>query len=207
MRVILLSGWKGSGKDTAADYLSLKHKYVKLSFADPLKELVARQYNIPLNWFYDRTLKETPLLQYPVQSKDDFSKHVNDYMYNEHFKAGTTIPAFCYHTPRSLCILEGSIKRSVDANYWVKQAVAAMDPSKSYVLADWRYRSEHEAMKPLVNDLITIRLERSAAQTTSVDPSERDLDNFNFDDLIVNNGDKSELYASLDMSVNAREKK
>jgi len=44
--IILISGYAGSGKDMAADYL-VKHKnFVKLSFAEELKLIVAKKYNI-----------------------------------------------------------------------------------------------------------------------------------------------------------------
>ena len=44
--IILISGYAGSGKDKAADYL-VKHKnFVKLSFAEELKVIVAKKYNI-----------------------------------------------------------------------------------------------------------------------------------------------------------------
>jgi hypothetical protein len=190
MKLILLSGWAGSGKDSVADYLR-ERGYGKLSFADALKAQVAQQYNIPLDWFYDRYLKETPLLQYPVVSTDGFSEHVNTFMASEH----ATCRAQKYHTPRSLCILEGSVKRSVEPDYWVKKTFESLHRGSNYVVADWRYRSEYEALKHLAP--ITIRINRFET-TQSTDPSERDLDTFvAYDHIIKNDSTLENLFEKI----------
>ena len=57
--IILLVGKPSSGKDTFAQYLVDKYGFIRLSFADKLKEEVSTNLNIPLNYFYDRDLKDT----------------------------------------------------------------------------------------------------------------------------------------------------
>ncbi len=52
-KIVLLSGWACSGKDTMADYLVKKHNYTKLSFAYPLKNSVSKKYGV------DRDLLDT----------------------------------------------------------------------------------------------------------------------------------------------------
>ena len=61
MKVLWLSGYAGSGKDTAAGILCRKHGYIRVAFADMLKDYVAAKYG------FDRTLcdigKETVIHQ------------------------------------------------------------------------------------------------------------------------------------------------
>lgn len=44
MRIIVLTGWSQSGKDTAADILVRKYGFTKYAIADPLKDLCADLY-------------------------------------------------------------------------------------------------------------------------------------------------------------------
>ena len=48
MKIILLAGFSGAGKDTTADLL-VKHKgYKRFAFADPIKERIAKDLDIPI---------------------------------------------------------------------------------------------------------------------------------------------------------------
>lgn len=142
MKVIAISGWKRSGKDTAAERLIKEHNFCRIAFADPLKDMVASEYDIPREYCDDPTCKEAPLEQYPVMPKDNFSLNLAKMMYKE-FRTLEGIPpseyyidasgAFVglignqskqlYWTPRALCILKGSSNRAVDSNYWVNNAL------------------------------------------------------------------------------------
>jgi hypothetical protein len=53
MKVLWLSGYAGSGKDTAAEILCRKYGYTRVAFADMLKDYVAAKYG------FDRTLCDT----------------------------------------------------------------------------------------------------------------------------------------------------
>jgi len=59
-----IMGKAGAGKDTSAqiirDYLGHNETYV-YSFADPLKEMVAYVFDIPIVWMYDQELKTRPV--------------------------------------------------------------------------------------------------------------------------------------------------
>jgi len=43
--IIGICGLIGSGKDTIADYLVKEHNFIKLSFADKLKDCVAEMFD------------------------------------------------------------------------------------------------------------------------------------------------------------------
>lgn len=142
MKVIAISGYKGSGKDTAADYLVKEHKAVRVAFADNLKDMVAREYDIPRSYMDDPQLKEAPLLHLPVTPKDDFSLELSKMLCTE-FRTESGVQALepfidasgtflgsmgqyaeqLYWTPRSLVILKGSTNRAVTSDYWVSSTI------------------------------------------------------------------------------------
>ena len=58
--ILLLSGWSGAGKDTVADFLT-QYGFTKLAFADSLKEIVASEFQFPLEWTKTQEGKRTTL--------------------------------------------------------------------------------------------------------------------------------------------------
>lgn len=195
MTVLALSGWRGSGKDLAGQYLINQYNYVRMAFADVLKDTVSNQYSIPRVWCDDPTKKELPLVQYPINNSDNFVASIHKLLASE-LKHG-------YWTPRALCILEGSVKRAVNANHWVNKVIDNImnTTGTSFVITDLRYRSEIELLrKQFGKDLVTVRLNRFETINTE-DPSERDLDKAEFDVVINNRNGKQELYNELDLLV------
>jgi hypothetical protein len=141
MKVLAISGYKRSGKDTAAAYL-VENGYLRVSFADVLKDMVASEYGIPRNHCDDPEHKEAPILTLPVIPKDDFTLKVANMLFEE-FRTENGSRAIepyidpsgaflgvmgrdvaqLYWTPRALCILKGSINRAVDSGYWVNRTI------------------------------------------------------------------------------------
>lgn len=186
--IVAISGWKYSGKDTIAQYLIENYGARRLAFADSLKDLCSRLFEVERTKFDNPATKEIPVAQLPVQSKDDFSRHVNSFMQGE-FKE-------FFWTPRALCILVGSCMRAADPDIWVKQAVRQAEPGKLYVISDARYRNEINSLKASGANVISVRINRFDT-SPSTDPSERDLDNFDFDITIENRQTLEDLYKNL----------
>ena len=196
--IILLSGWKRSGKDTVADYLVKEFGYKRLGFADPLKDLTATLFDIKRNYFDDAALKESPIMYMPVQAKDDFAALVTTAMTKE-FKLSHDVGDLQdYWTPRALCILVGSCMRAVNPNFWVDQALNQVKPGGLYVISDCRYRSEVEAVKRFNAHVTTVRIDRFDS-SPSVDPSERDLDDYSFDIILENRTTIKDLLTKVEM--------
>ena len=192
MKVLALSGWKGSGKDTLADYLIATKGARRFAFADTLKDMVASQYRIPVAMLHDPDLKEKPLEQYPVLTEDAFSATIHEKLAKELVSG--------FWTPRALAILEGSIKRSVNSQYWTEQVIASIKESNEelVVITDMRYNSELRILKEAFGDqLESIRIERFN-ESPSDDPSERDLDSATFDVTIANVGTLEDLHRQGD---------
>lgn len=212
-KVVAISGWKKSGKDLATNVLVDRFGAKRVSFADPLKDMVAKEYGIDRSWMDSPVYKEAPLLNLPVLTKDDFTRNLVEFMAGEFrnkdgLAPGDTSTAkdgrlFCnsedpsefFWTPRALCILKGSANRAVDSGYWTKKAISEIENSESdlVVISDLRYRSESEQLrKTFGSDLVTVRVDRFDS-TESRDPSENDLNDYRFD-YKLNNRKSKEYY-------------
>lgn len=192
-RVIAISGWKRSGKDTLASHLVSQYGYEQLSFAASLKDSVAKQYNLARAMLDDQKLKEEPLLHLPAIPSDAFTEAVHNIM-QDSLRSG-------YWTPRALCILEGSVKRSVYSNYWVSKVAEKIkeNPDKKYVISDLRYKSEADTLRMLIpkEELLVARVHRFQEIDTN-DPSERDLDDYSFDVQLANLGSIEDYVKNID---------
>jgi len=71
----MLSGWSGSGKDAAASLLVEEMHFFRLAFADMLKHAVSQESNIPLDYFHDRLLKDTPFGDTALTPRDLLLAH------------------------------------------------------------------------------------------------------------------------------------
>ena len=58
MRLLGITGRAKSGKDTVGEYLQKAHQYKQYAFADPIKKAAHEMFGIPLEAFYDQSLKE-----------------------------------------------------------------------------------------------------------------------------------------------------
>ncbi len=223
MKVIAFSGWKQSGKDTAAEYLIQKGAF-RSSFADPLKHMCAAEYDVPLENFFTPALKEKPLLQYPVRVTDRFIEGVcvllkdefrteaghkpKTLTFHEGSTSGDLVCGDTHHavywTARALAIFKGSGNRSVDGFYWNNRTAKEIAASGAdlVVITDLRFKTEAEFLKRTYgSDLTLVRINRFAS-VDSNDPSERDLDDYKgFDKIIVNHGTLEDLYKQVEELV------
>lgn len=230
MKVFCFSGWRGSGKDVCASYLVDNHNFERRAFADKLKDICAEQYGVDRAWFDDPDCKEAPLLDLPAGGFDAFTDTVLQMIFN-HLRTdqGTKPVALfkdsngyywsregfdrepLYHTPRSLAVLEGSIKRCVDPNYWVKRAVDNVKADGNYVISDLRFKSEVEGLAGVIGreNLVCVRVLRFE-NTEQTDASERDMDDFKFDHYIDNSEarqvPKEIVFKQLDAILNQSKK-
>lgn len=239
--IICLSGWKQSGKDTVAQYLVDNYSAIRVALADPLKDSVAKEYNIPRSWLDDLNFKEKPLLDMPVDPKDAFTKMIAEFMVKEFVREDGTKPdkSFyqdgkfyggftktsgksgkngtfsmsitegypLYWTPRALAILRGSTNRAVNPNFWTEKAFSSIMSKQTFVITDVRYKSEVEQFaKKFPHEAVFVRVNRHK-ESPSNDPSERDLDSYEFDHHIDNTGSLSATHRQIEDIMEALNKK
>lgn len=168
---ILLHGEIEAGKDTTGDYLVKNYGYTKISYAEPLKDLVAPLYNINREDMDSKDGKLKPLLQLPAIMTNLFTlkllKEVFKYLRTADGKGVKTLSEIgtdrfdsklyildeedpfhveiLHHTPRSVLILEGCLKIAIDPYFWVQQAYEKL-PKESplkVVVTDFRFPAEY----------------------------------------------------------------
>lgn len=195
--IILLSGYKKSGKDHISELMVNNHGFKRLAFADNLKDLTATQYGIVRQELDDQELKEKALLHMPVLSTDPFSKKIHDHLDGEF----AVVDGKKYWTRRALCILEGSVKRSATPNYWVDQVTSQIKFNDNIVIADFRYQSEYKSILEYADrhniPVVTIRIDRFDTSPSN-EASERNLDSFKHDYVLSNRSTVEILNKQLD---------
>jgi hypothetical protein len=137
-----LCGFAGSGKDTAAAYLVQKHGFVKVAFADPIKDILSAIYGWDRNALEGCTPKDREF-----REKEDtwWSKELNTKITprNQMQVWGTEIGRKRVHP--HLWIL--SVKRKVEQ---------LLEEGKHVVITDCRFPDECELVKQLGGKMVRV---------------------------------------------------
>jgi hypothetical protein len=157
MHIVMLSGYAGSGKDTAGKIL-IARGFKRYAFADAVKVYSANLHGYPLSLTHtqegkcqkvgDKTVRQL-LIEDSANAKEEHGD-----------------PAY-WAKKTAASILS--------------------DKTEYVVITDWRYRAELDHFRSAFPDAIlqTIRLERDSIQILA-DPSEHDLDGQQMDITIDN---------------------
>lgn len=198
-KIIAISGFIGSGKDTAAQFLIDHHGFTKLSFADTLKDAVSCIFG----W-------ERHLLEGTTIESREWREQIDQW-----WSSKLGIPNF---TPRFALQHLGTnvLRDQFNDNIWIlslEKKIVALD--KSVVISDCRFPNEAEALKSMGGKIIGIR---RGAEPEWVNVAKHDFDNFlkhyphihpseyncvkiMCDHQIENSGDLSNLYTNLESCV------
>ena len=170
--ILALSGKKGVGKTSAANYLVRFHKFQKISFSKGLKYFSKELFPEFTEDMLDGDQKEIP----------------QKFLDNQ--------------TPRDFMEKFGQFLRYWDKDYWVRpvSAIIKINPQRNIVCDDCRFENEVEFFK-MVGAYI-VRINRYPSQNPYKEdlnsPSENSLNNYNFDYIIneCDNTSLTELYNS-----------
>jgi len=170
--IIGLSGFAGSGKDTVADVLVRDFGFVKMAFADPLREMA---------------LAIDPII--------DFDYSVGYIRYSQlldligYTEAKTQYP----EVRRFLQVLGTEAVRDIlGQNTWVGLGMRRAEEFPRVVFADMRFKNEAAAVADSPEG-VTVRITRPGVGAANDHASEHDLDSWSFHYGINNDGPLQEV--------------
>ena len=174
--IIGLSGYARSGKDTVAKYLVENHRFTRVAFADPIRNLL---------WDMNPLLADGFHLQGVV----------NAYGWEV---AKTRFP----EVRRLLQELGVGARKHIDEELWVIKALRTMSGDGNYVVTDVRFQNEANQIKMTGGQIW--RVERTGVEAVNSHISEHDMDNWEFDAYIHNNSSIDDLEFAVKTTLMAR---
>lgn len=173
--ILFLSGWAHSGKDSVAKILVETYDFQKYAFADPVKQKVAEEEGIPLEWCYDQKRKAEALPSNPQKTlRDELIRVAED-------------------------------ARELDKEIWAKVIADKIQKSikkgkTNFVISDWRMMEELWALQKLIPGavIVPLRVVRPSQLISPVpDWTEYNLFGFPFWRIIHNSGTILRLVAQV----------
>lgn len=167
--ILLISGKIFSGKDFTADILVKNYKWKKMSFADDLKTLCSKKYNIDINDLYSHSGKS---------KKYDEKRTVRDILIQE-----------------SLKCKKDNINFFVDRIVNKINEIGTCN----IVIPDFRYPNEYYRIVELLSHKFNITTCNVLRETSvkNNDKSENSLNDFNFHFKIYNDNGEERVISQL----------
>jgi len=174
--IIGLSGYAQTGKDTVANYLVKNYGFVKVSFADPIREAL---------------YKLNPYVRVGDMPPTSLSVAV-DHMGWEDVKV------FSSDTRELLQRMGTEVGREMfGQDFWVNQGLLRAKEHERVVFADTRYLNEADAIKS--NGGQVWRITKTGSSPVNGHSSETALDNYAFDWAVRNDGSLDNLHTFVDL--------
>jgi len=173
--LIGIAGYAGAGKDTLADLLVENFGFVKMAFADPMREMT-EAIDPVVGWTDDGPIRYSDALEFHGYTEAKV-------MYPE-------IRQFLQRlgTEGGRDVLGDSI--------WADTGLRRAEAHKRVVFADMRFRNEAQAIKAAGGK--TIRIERPGVKAVNDHPSEHDLAKWDFDLYVNNNGPVNQMIPRME---------
>lgn len=166
-KIVAFTGYKGSGKDTAAVYLRARLKALGrssglLNFATPVKQICCMMYGLSRLECNDPILKEKVLVRWPYQSPRFLLQEFAQEMARDRYP-------------------------DIWVNYWERVLNSAVWDADYVIVTDLRYPNEMEILKK--RNAFVIKVERPELKQIDRHASESYYDMLQEDYRLVNKGD------------------
>ena len=203
--IIGIAGNKGSGKDTAGNFIrdhflwSHSKKFQIKKYAGFLKQIVSGLLGCSLQDLEDREFKEKELGEewWYVNTSEGKVPYKSLQNFSDNYEVVKM-------TPRKLLQQLGTEggRESVHPNIWINALWANYKPSDNWVVTDVRFPNEVEAIKKRGGYIIV--LDRPSEEDLDTHSSENSLKNYSFEGYdnhanIINSGTLEDFYLELDL--------
>ena len=194
--IICLSGASRAGKDSIADVLVRDFKYVKVAFADGLRELASSVFDMLPSQFIDADKKEAPFL-YPIRLDEEHLGHMLQIIENIWqipvskaskdkmlLLVGTEMT-----TPRKLLQIIGTdvVRDCIDDQFWIKALEHKIGNLADVVITDARFSGERDFARE--KGALMCLVKRPSLQNVDSHRAENDLGEDEDYQIIFNNDD------------------
>ena len=167
--LIGLTGYAQSGKDTLAQILVKEHGFVRVAFADKIREFL-----YDMNPMID-TIAFEPIFLKDRVDRDGWDKAKQ----NPHIR-------------RALQNAGVSARKNFGENFWVHQALGSMALAHpNIVVTDVRFTNEADILK--TNGGQIWRVKRNGVGAVNAHVSESEMDGYPVDQIFTNNGSIDDL--------------
>jgi len=213
IKIISITGNKGSGKDTVADYLCKKYNFKKFAFADPIKYLARDIFNFSYEALWGPSdQREIPDKRFPIKCPTCHGTGNNWVALHDGEGAVFIECFFCkgdgihnWLTPRIVLTTFGDAGRACYPNIWAEKTLSNIqdkeynDEIKNAVISDCRMKNEMEIVKKHGGK--TIRIKRKNLINLSTHSSETEqleIPDSAFDYIINNDLSLVDLEKEID---------
>lgn len=181
--IIGITGLKGSGKDTAAQYFVDKYGFTRIGYADSLKEAIAALFDVPVSWLEKH--KSDPRAQVAITRIYDSEQMPGCIEHASVMNLRTFMQRFGTEMGREV----------FGQDFWVEQLKRKMGKgvflTSKYVISDVRFNNE----APICDYIIEI-IRPDRPKNPHV--SELGLDEALISHVVINNGTIDELNKRLE---------
>lgn len=203
MYIIGLSGYARSGKDEAAKVLVEKYGFVRVAFADKLRDFLYA-LNPPVS--HTRWVKSQSGRTFATKNPGGEEVLLQDVI-DEYGWDGYKATPYSKEIRRQLQRLGTEAGRNtLWDSIWIDAAFADVPEGKSIVITDCRFPNEAQAIKERGGNVV--RVERDGVGPAKgadglIHPSETSLDDWDFDYYLPNNGTLEGYHQTLDIFMDA----
>jgi hypothetical protein len=185
-QVIGILGKKQHGKDTIANYMVEKYGYIRVAFADAIKDMLKCSFRFSEEQL-NGNLKETIDEFWQIKPRQVL-QFVGTELFRD--KMGELLP-------------------HVETNFWVfiiKKKIhdtLKVNPSAKFVISDCRFENEVNFIKEMGGQVIRVVRPTVENNTESNHSSEKYIDDLPFDFKIVNNASLDKLHSNVDIIISS----